>query len=241
MCERVVSIHGFSAWRGAEGGRSGASFRVCARLVVVVVVAATAACLRDAYPIKIARTRGVTRASRELRAFREANERSKKKALSADDRFTNVTSIRKIFGGAEKKGKNKEKFLKWFRRKKKRESRSGIGREGKVVEEVTILSLEKISRSNWTIVRSTGSRNFVLSSFVALGKRDGCSRFEKLFSTLKTGRERKENSIRYNKISTIIIIIIIKFHYLPYNMFQYRLIFILILKIIKTISFKITR
>lgn len=103
------------------------------------------------------------------------------------------------------------------------------------------LSLEKISRSNWTIVRSTGSRNFVLSSFVALGKRDGCSRFEKLFSTLKTGRERKENSIRYNKISTIIIIIIIKFHYLPYNMFQYRLIFILILKIIKTISFKITR
>lgn len=144
MCERVVSIHGFSAWRGAEGGRSGASFRVCARLVVVVVVAA-AACLRDAYPIKIARTRGVTRASRELRAFREANERSKKKALSADDRFTNVTSIRKIFGGAEKKGKNKEKFLKWFRRKKKRESRSGIGREGKVVEEVTILSLSRKS------------------------------------------------------------------------------------------------
>lgn len=106
--------------------------------------------------------------SRELRAFREANEPAKKKALSADDRFTNVTNIWK-FLVARKKGKKEkqreialEKFLKWF--KGEEESRSGRREEGKVVEEEVGARglrgddfLSRKSRSNWTIVQSTGS------------------------------------------------------------------------------------
>lgn len=96
--------------------------------------------------------------SRELRAFREANEPPKKKALSADDRFTNVTNIWK-FLVARKKGKKEkqreialEKFLKWFEGEE--ESRSGIGRREKLwkrrwvlaVYVVTIFSRENLAR-----------------------------------------------------------------------------------------------
>lgn len=97
----------FFGLEGSGGGRVEPRFG-CARASLSLIVVA-AACLRDAYPIKIARTRGVTRVSRELRAFREANEPPKKKALSADDRFTNVTNIWKFLVARKKRKKRKAK------------------------------------------------------------------------------------------------------------------------------------
>lgn len=154
-----------------------------------------------------AHTRCNTRVTGIKGHFGRQMSSQKKRVLSVDDRFT----IFEIFGGAGKKGKKEERKTRWrnfwngLKGTGERRAETRVEkwrREGKVVEEVGARGLrgddflERESRSNWTIVQSNGFLKLCFVQFCCTWEEGCCSRFEKVFSTLKADGERGERKIQ---------------------------------------------
>lgn len=107
MCERVVSIHGFSAWRGVEGGEW--SLVSAMRALRCRCRSRRRVFTRRLSHQNCSHTRCNTRVTGIKGHFGRQMSSQKKRVLSVDDRFT----IFEIFGGAGKKGKKEERKTRW--------------------------------------------------------------------------------------------------------------------------------
>lgn len=199
VCERVVSIHGFSAWRGVEGEEWS---------LVSAVRALRCRCRRRRRVFtrrlshqNCAHTRCNTRVT-GIKGISGGEWAGEKKSVVRGWSIYERYEYLEIFGGAEKK-KSKEKsrwrnFWNGLKGKKSREVGGGksCGRGGGCSRSTWWrFSLEKISLE-LDDCPIHGFLKLCFVQFCCTWEEGCCSRFEKVFSTLKAGGEGGERKIQ---------------------------------------------